>query len=115
MAGSHPSDFEQAVAGTTVGVRAGELRSSVSGLHGWESAGSASASYGTAYGEWAVVPELLGTTSKENTVYVASASLSGVEVEDTVSASVDGAVVTVVWPDGREQEFDLDAIFTGIR
>ncbi|TCM45707.1 uncharacterized protein DUF2264 [Kribbella sp. VKM Ac-2568] len=115
VAGSHPSDFEQAVAGTTVGVRAGELRSSVSGLHGWESAGSASASYGTAYGEWAVVPELLGTTSKENTVYVASASLSGVEVEDTVSASVDGVVVTVVWPDGREQEFDLDAIFTGIR
>lgn len=46
---------------------------------------------------------------------MASASLSGVEVEDTVGTSVDGVVVTVVWADGREQEFDLDAILDGIR
>lgn len=114
VAGGHPHDFEIAVAGTTVGVEAGGLRSQVVGLHGWDSAGTTPAPYGTAYGEWAVVPELLGTTSAENTVYVAAASLSGVPVEESVEASVEGAVVTVRWPD-REQAFDLDAIFAGIR
>jgi hypothetical protein len=87
----------------------------VTGLHGWKSAGAASASYGTAYGEWAVVPELHGTTSAGNSVFVAGVSLSGVDVPESVDATVDGAVVRVSWPDGRAQEFDLDDIFAGIR
>jgi hypothetical protein len=87
----------------------------VTGLHGWESAAAASASYGTAYGEWAVVPELHGTTSAGNTVYVAGVSLSGVDLRESVGATVAGSVVHVVWPDGRKQEFDLDDIFAGIR
>ncbi|MGC4938703.1 DUF2264 domain-containing protein [Kribbella sp. DT2] len=114
VAGAHPRDFEIVAGGLSVGVEAGGLRSGVVGLHGWESAGTAPAPYGTAYGEWAVVPELLGTTSAENTVHVAAASLSGVPLEESVDASVEGAVVTVRWPD-REQAFDLDAIFAGIR
>ena len=58
------------------------------------------------------MPELLGTTSPDRTVYVAMSSLSGVPVADSVA--VDGDVVTVEWDDTR-QVFDLDSIFAGIR
>jgi hypothetical protein len=115
VAGPHPSALETRVTGAAVAVQGAGLQSQVSGLHGWESAGASSASFGTAYGEWAVVPELRGTTSAANTVYVAGVSLSGVDLEESVRATVAGAVVRVSWPDGREQEFDLDDIFAGIR
>ncbi|MFC6155574.1 DUF2264 domain-containing protein [Kribbella jiaozuonensis] len=114
VAGSRPSDFEVAADGLAVDVEAGGLRSGLVGLHGWTSAGTSSASYGTAYGEWAVVPELLSTTSPTDTIYVAGATLSGVPVENVATAAVDGAVVTIDWGDER-QAFDLGAIFAGIR
>ncbi|WP_406053072.1 DUF2264 domain-containing protein [Kribbella sp. NBC_00889] len=114
VAAPHPSDFEVVTGRLTVDVEASGLRSRLVGLHGWNAAGTASASYGTAYGEWAVVPELVGTTSTESTVYVAAASLSGVLVEEFVDTAVDGSVVSVDWGNER-QAFDLDAIFAGIR
>lgn len=113
-AAQHPRDIAAEVDGTTAVVVTGDLRSTVTGLYGWDAAGTSSASYGTAYGEWAVVPELLGTTSSNSTVYVAMASLSGVPVENAAGATVDGGVVTVEWDDTR-QVFDLDSIFAGIR
>ncbi|TCC37426.1 DUF2264 domain-containing protein [Kribbella capetownensis] len=114
VAAPHPGVVDVRVERATGVVATGELRSAVAGLHGWETAGTSSASYGTAYGEWAVVPELLGTTSPDRTVYVAMASLSGVPVEDSVAGTVDRGVVTVEWDDTR-QVFDLDSIFAGIR
>lgn len=113
-AAQHPQDIAAEVDGTTAVVVTGDLRSTVTGLYGWDAAGTSSASYGTAYGDWAVVPELLGTTSSNSTVYVAMASLSGVPVENAAGATVDGGVVTVEWDDTR-QVFDLDSIFAGIR
>jgi len=114
VAGSHPRDFTARVDTTVAEIEADGLRSGVTGLHGWESAGTASASYGTAYGEWAVVPELRGTTSQDHTVYAAAVTLSGVPVDAAVGASVEGGVVVVEWEDDR-QTFDLDAMFAGIR
>jgi hypothetical protein len=113
-AAQHPRDIAAEVDGTTAVVVTGDLRSTVAGLYGWDAAGTSSASYGTAYGDWAVVPELLGTTSPNGTVYVAMASLSGVPVENAVGATIDGGQVTVEWDDTR-QVFDLDSIFAGIR
>jgi hypothetical protein len=114
VAGSHPGDFEVTASGRAVDVQAGGLRSALVGLYGWDSARTSTASYGTAYGEWAVVPELLGTTSAANSVYVTACSLSGVAVENTVGAEVDGTTVVLDW-DGERQALDLSAIFAGIR
>jgi hypothetical protein len=114
VAANHPRDIAAQVDAPAVVVATEELRSSVTGLHGWDSAGTSSASYGTAYGEWAVVPEVLGYTSPKRSVYVAVTSLSGVPVDNTVTASVDGGVVTIEWGDTR-QVVDLDSIFAGIR
>ncbi|TDD18902.1 DUF2264 domain-containing protein [Kribbella turkmenica] len=114
VAAPHPRDIDARVTAASAVVAGAGLESTVTGVQGWSSAGTASASYGTAYGEWAVMPMLHGTTSQVSNVYVAVVSLSGVPVDEMVNCSVHGAVVTLDWGH-RRQVFDLDAMFAGIR
>lgn len=93
----------------------GGLASQLTGLHGWDTASTSIAPGGTAYGPWAVVPELKGT-ARDRELYVAVASLSADPDSDAapvgaVRVDVDGARVRITWPsDTPDTEIDLDAL-----
>jgi hypothetical protein len=103
-------------ASTTAG---GPLASSLRGVFGWSAARVSTAPYGTAFGDWAVVPELRGVSADGvfvNTVLVAVAALAGSTEPADLSeprVEVDGAVVRIDWPNGTPTVIDLDAIDWG--
>jgi hypothetical protein len=112
-AGSGAPGVDVSVEGTSVGA----LRSQLVGVVGWAEAGAVPATYGTAYGRWAVLPELRGMT--DGGTHVALASLTAAEVgSDSLAelagaarVSVVGSRVAVTWTDdGSTSEVDLDAI-----
>jgi hypothetical protein len=118
VAGDAPESINTSVdaLGVSVAEPTSDLVSRLVGLAGWTGAGSSTAPYGTAFGRWAVVPELHGTT--ESGVMVALASLTSSAADDDlaslVDVSVDEGVVTVVWTeDGRADVLDLDALRWG--
>ncbi|MGY0056510.1 DUF2264 domain-containing protein [Streptomyces sp. LZ34] len=82
-------------------------------LHGWRSSAVRRAPQGTAYGPWALVPELTGTVGEEEsgTVFAALASLTGdpdaPPLAGLVTAEVNGPAVTVRWPDGGSTVVDF--------
>lgn len=87
------------------------LVSVIAPLHGFDTGSEAVAPWGTAYGEWAVVPQLHGR-SREDAVYVAGVRLTGSPVDGgRPGVDVAGPRVSVRWPDGEEQHVDLDEVF----
>ncbi|MFZ4894416.1 DUF2264 domain-containing protein [Plantibacter sp. Mn2098] len=94
------------------------LRSDVVGVVGWTGSSTSAAQYGTAFGSWAVVPELTAASADgalPTTILVALARLTG---DASASALADAASVTVVnttvsidWLDGTvPTAIDLDAL-----
>ncbi|MGO4418639.1 hypothetical protein AB4Z54_07725, partial [Streptomyces sp. MCAF7] len=82
-------------------------------LHGWQSSTVRRAPQGTAYGPWALVPELTGTVGagEPGTVLVALASLTGdpdaPPLAGLATAEVSGTTVTVRWSDGSGTVVDF--------
>ncbi|MEU1785537.1 DUF2264 domain-containing protein [Streptomyces sparsogenes] len=83
-------------------------------LHGWASSSARRAPQGTAYGPWALVPELTGTVGDEEagTVFAALACLTGdpgaPPLAGLATAEVSGLTVTVRWADGGRTAVRLD-------
>lgn len=75
-------------------------------LHGWKSSAVRRAPQGTAYGPWALVPELTGAVGEgeSGAVFASLASLTGdpdaPPLAGLATAEVSGPVVTIRWPDG---------------
>jgi len=106
------ADGASVVATTSV---EGGLCSRLTALVGWQEAASAIAAQGTAFGAWAVVPELRATSGPG--LFVAAASLTsggpqdaGADLADLVAVEVEGARVSVRWEDGAVSDLDLDGI-----
>lgn len=83
-------------------------------LHGWASSSARRAPQGTAYGPWALVPELTGTVGDEapGTVFAALACLTGdpgaPPLAGLATAEVSGLTVTVRWAGGGRTVVRLD-------
>ncbi|MGW2521454.1 DUF2264 domain-containing protein [Streptomyces sp. NPDC001617] len=92
-----------------------EVSSQLIGLHGWQTQRVVRAPQGTAYGPWALVPELTGTVgeSDADTVFVALASLTGepdpAPLSGQATAFTGGLAVTVTWADGTRTVIDFGA------
>lgn len=92
------------------------LSSQLRAVTGWTEPRAARATYGTAFGRVALVPELFGQSADgvfHDTVLVALASLDAGAPPTDLSAvvvTVDDAVVTIGWPTGEPTSIDLDAI-----
>lgn len=94
------------------------LASELVGVAGWSRAATANAPGGTAFGPWAVVPELFGETANgtlPTTTVVALARLTGDPgvgaLADAAVVTVDGALVTIDWKvGGAKTRIDLDAL-----
>ncbi|MPY56429.1 DUF2264 domain-containing protein [Streptomyces spongiae] len=90
-----------------------EVTSQLLGLYGWETQRAVRAPQGTAYGPWALVPELTGTVGADpgRTVFVALASLTGepgaAPLAGQATAAVDGLAVVVRWADGARTVVDF--------
>lgn len=90
-----------------------EVTSQLLGLHGWQTQRAVRAPQGTAYGPWALVPELTGTVGEAGagTVFVALASLTGepdpAPLAGQATAEVNGLAVTVCWADGARTVIDF--------
>jgi len=104
--------------------RVGEepLVSDLVGLVGLTKALSSRAPSGTAYGRWAMVPELRGETTGgalSTTTVVAAARLradpGAPDLTELVGAGVEGSVVTIAWGTGASTTIDLDAIAWPVR
>ena len=98
---------------TVAAVDSDPLASQLVGAHGWSGAGTSIAPYGTAFGEWAVVPELHGAAS--DGLYVALASLTAVpdpaDLVDLADVEVAGSTVVIRWRGTAEPtRIDLDAM-----
>jgi hypothetical protein len=129
VAGAGPESIAEAISTAVDGVSvevasaAGDpLSSRLRAVAGWETAALARASFGTAFGDWAVVPELRGRSAdgvSVDTVLVALASLdASIPAVDLAATRVivDAAAVRVEWSDGGEPTvIDLDAIKWGPR
>ncbi|MFJ2198138.1 DUF2264 domain-containing protein [Streptomyces violaceusniger] len=107
-----PAETEQ---GAEIRLDGEEVTGQLLGLHGWQSATAVRAPQGTAYGPWALVPELTGTVGEDpaGTLFVALASLTGerdpVPLADLATAEVNGLAVTVRLPDGQGVVVDFGA------
>lgn len=105
ISGAAPEQVHVALSGPAVTVASvgGEpLVSQLVGLRGWGESGTSIAPFGTAFGDWAVVPELEGKAA--DGVYVALASLTAVVdpegLADLVDVEVSGIVAIIRWRDG---------------
>lgn len=90
------------------------LRSSLVGVIGWEKATSRPATWGTAFGPWATMPELSATTGSDLFVSLASlsTSISSADLSRAVRVDVRGSTITAVWADGTaDSVLDLDRVF----
>ncbi|MFI7273035.1 DUF2264 domain-containing protein [Streptomyces sp. NPDC049879] len=121
VAGADPESLVTEQADGSVAVSAevdgAPLASRLLGLHGWAEARTEIAPAGTAYGRWAVVPQLYGEAG--GGLYVALASLDSEESTAAPSADTagaraeveDGGRVRVVWASGRaDTVIDMDAV-----
>ena len=117
VAATHPGHLGTARSGlgVTVASTTGEpLVSQLVGLHGWSTATTSVAPFGTAFGEWAVVPELAGAAA--DGLYVALASLTAVDDPDELPELVDveienGSTVVIRWRGKAEPtRIDLDEL-----
>ena len=101
--------------GAELRLDAAEVSSQLLGLHGWPTRRVVRAPQGTAYGPWAVVPELSGRVGESGagTVFVALASLTGepdpAALSGQATAVADGLTVTVDWADGSRTVVDFGA------
>ncbi|WP_033318271.1 DUF2264 domain-containing protein [Streptomyces yerevanensis] len=90
-----------------------EVTSQLLGLHGWQTQRTVRAPQGTAYGPWALVPELTGTVGEipADTVFASLASLTGegdpAPLAGQATAEVSGLTVTVRWADGTRTVVDF--------
>ncbi|TPQ22736.1 DUF2264 domain-containing protein [Streptomyces sporangiiformans] len=90
-----------------------EVTSQLLGLYGWQTQRTVRAPQGTAYGPWALVPELTGTVEENpaGTVFAALASLTGEpgasRLAGQATAEVSGLTVTVRWADGARTVVDF--------
>ncbi|MFF4259174.1 DUF2264 domain-containing protein [Streptomyces sp. NPDC001663] len=93
-----------------------EVTSQLLGLHGWQTHRAVRAPQGTAFGPWALVPELAGTVgeSATGTAFAALASLTGepdpAPLSGQATAEANGLAITVRWADGARTvvDFGLD-------
>ena len=105
---------ERSGLGVTVASVEGEsLASQLVGLHGWTRTGTSVAPFGTAFGEWTVVPELYGAAS--NGLYVALASLTAVhdpeELAELAEVEIANSTVVIRWRGKVEPtRIDLDEL-----
>ncbi|MGP5078599.1 DUF2264 domain-containing protein [Brachybacterium alimentarium] len=93
------------------------LRSEVRGLHGWDYGSINVAPGGTAFGSWALVPELHGRTpsdrARSDMLLVAAVRLTAQPQHEApleVQATVHDHAVTVTWAGGSISTVDLDDI-----
>ncbi|MET7477310.1 DUF2264 domain-containing protein [Streptomyces sp. NPDC005648] len=90
-----------------------EVSSQLCGLYGWRTQRVVRAPQGTAYGPWAVVPELTGTVGEPGvgTVFVALASLTGepdpAALSGQATAFAEDLAVTVDWAGGTRTVVDF--------
>jgi hypothetical protein len=90
-----------------------EVTSQLLGLYGWETRSTVRAPQGTAYGPWALVPQLTGTVGEPGaaTVFVALASLTGepdpAPLAGQATAEANGLAVTIRWADGARTVIDF--------
>ncbi|GGK84464.1 DUF2264 domain-containing protein [Streptomyces flaveus] len=90
-----------------------EVTSQLLGLHGWQTQRTVRAPQGTAYGPWALVPELTGTVGEDpaDAVFASLASLTGegdpAPLAGQATAEVSGLTVTVRWADGTRTVVDF--------
>ncbi|MPY48219.1 DUF2264 domain-containing protein [Streptomyces acidicola] len=90
-----------------------EVTSQLFGLYGWQTQRAVRAPQGTAYGPWALVPELTGTVGADpaGTVFAALASLTGEPgaspLTGLATAEVSGLTVVVRWADGGRTVVDF--------
>jgi hypothetical protein len=121
VAADAPESLVRAENDRAASVRTAEgagLVSRVAGLHGWTSAVTAAATGGTAFGRWAVVPQLRGAAGPG--LFVALVSLSGdqaspqADASELVDVDVTGSVARVTWIDTpRHVEVDFDELAWG--
>jgi hypothetical protein len=122
VAASGPERLRREVDGALVRLTAevddGELlRSELLALHGLDRAASSTAPSGTAFGPWAVVPELLGQAADgilPTTIVAAAVRLTGNpearSLAQTVGLRVDGTRIEVDWAEGPGTSLDLVAM-----
>jgi hypothetical protein len=105
----HLSTQRSARSATVASVDGETLASQLLGVHGWTSAGTSIAPFGTAFGEWTVVPELHGAAS--DGVYVALASLTAIDDPEDLAALVDveiaDSTVVIRWR-GKDEPTRID-------
>ncbi|MEV2230126.1 DUF2264 domain-containing protein [Streptomyces phaeochromogenes] len=108
-----PGTVPEVQQGSEVRLDGAEVTSQLVGLYGWDDQCVVRAPQGTAYGPWALVPELTGVVGagEERTVFVALASLTGevgaAPIAGQVGVEVSGLVVAVRWGDGVRTVVDL--------
>jgi len=105
---ANPDAVRAAAEGVTATVTAhgvdGPVASQLVGVRGWDRAATTPATYGTAFGEWAVVPELYGRASEE--LFVALGSVTGSAdpgpLDDLATVEGEGDRVVIHWADRAE-------------
>lgn len=108
-----PGTVPEVQQGAEVRLDGPEVTSQLAGLYGWEASCVVRAPQGTAYGPWALVPELTGVVGagEEGTVFVGLASLTGeagaAPIAGQAGVEVSGLVVAVRWGDGVRTVVDF--------
>jgi hypothetical protein len=106
----HTAEAEQTA---EVRLNGPDVTSQLLGLYGWQTQSAVRAPQGTAYGPWALVPELTGTVGEPGagTVFVALASLTGEPdpspLAGLATAEANGRAVTIRWADGARTVIDF--------
>ena len=107
------TETEAADGAPEVSLAGAEVTGQLLGLHGWDTSRTVRAPRGTAYGTWALVPELTGTVGEDpsGTLFAALASLTGdpgpAPLTGLVAVDVAGHTVTVRWSDGTRTVVDF--------
>ncbi|MYW06362.1 DUF2264 domain-containing protein, partial [Streptomyces sp. SID3343] len=113
-AGESDDALRSSVAGVDAEVATASVRSTLSGVLGWERASVLAAPHGTAYGEWAMVPALEGTVSRGLSASVVSLTWTDApttpapQVTAAVTGVAGGAGVDVSWGDGTVDRIRRD-------
>ncbi|MEJ5946547.1 DUF2264 domain-containing protein [Pseudokineococcus basanitobsidens] len=99
LAAAGPWAIRQDVDDRGARLAADGLTAQLVALSGWDGARVVRAPHGTAYGAWALVPELVAAAG--DGLLVSASSLTGADPADAPpAAEVEGRRVTVGWPDG---------------